>query len=85
MTTMIQKEKDAKAKYPKHCDHCYGSGIAISIHFPGESWMGGEELGDICPKCVDKGICPRCAITLNFPDGCDSCDWDLDSNSDALY
>lgn len=71
------KLKEFDLKYPNCCKTCGGSG---EIHYrenqspigSGERWMMDEV--DICPECIENGICPLCGEEFNWQGK----EWDLD-------
>lgn len=77
------KERQAAAqayetKWPKFCRPCGGAG---SWYSPGNYHNPPD--GGACDKCVEKGVCPRCAGPLDFVETkhedwskCPACGWD---------
>jgi hypothetical protein len=68
---------DFRAKWPKSCLKCQATGW-ISWTENGAPFGEGYwpmPMTDICPDCIEKGICPRCGFTGSLnEEGTECCD-----------
>lgn len=87
----LEREKLALAareeytgKWPNFCKKCRGWGGFASTYDPspaGVSLSPGFMYDfDVCPACVEEGICPRCGEQSLDEEGnvCSSCGWTSD-------
>lgn len=64
------------------CEYCAGTGYIVYKDDPSPAGVslspGSMWYSDSCPKCLERGLCPRCGAEL--VDGewsiCPSCGWD---------
>lgn len=64
MDERFQAIADWKARWPKHCTSCNGTGLRSRAELSDDE--------EPCPDCVGSGKCGRCAVQL---DQCE-CGWD---------
>jgi hypothetical protein len=80
-----------ETEFPNYCRHCSGWGMFYSYYDPSPSGVGlgiGHMIdSDPCPKCMEKGNCPRCGHHhededwgSEFPTRCELCGWGEDDN-----
>lgn len=74
--------------WPNHCSNCDGWGVFYSKYDPspaGVSLSPGYMVDvEVCEKCIDQGICPRCGEhtivpeTKKKPTRCVLCEFELE-------
>lgn len=78
-----EMEIDYLHRWPRTCPTCGGTGGAVSAGCSVPYGMGSVNLPDefdICPDCIEEGICPRCGKqTMADQDSdaehCTACGW----------
>jgi len=79
------------AAHPNHCPHCEGWGGFASCYDPSPAGVGLSPGcmpdWDPCPKCLERGVCPRCGqetlVPDDEPEACTSCGWSM-SDPDGM-
>lgn len=78
-----------KKEHPNYCTTCGGWGghtsPGCSVPYGSTSVSLPDEF-DVCPDCVEKGICPICGKEAFDEDGteCSECGWDWDGKINGL-
>ena len=58
------------------CERCNGSGFIEYQDDPsGLPGLFAMTFTDVCPECLDKGLCPQCGTELAWDDHCPGCGW----------